>query len=140
MFIINAVALVIIGALLVVMPQFVLTQFEAETYVSTLYAVRFMGGALLMGGLLLWFMQDMPAKKQKTIAFLLLASSVGGFIMSILGMASIGVLRANGWILLVVFGTFALIYVYMVFLQPKPVAAKPHKPKAVPSVNSGQPE
>ena len=140
MFIINAVVLAIFGVLLMALPEFVLTQFEAETYVSTLYAVRFIGGALLMGGLLLWFLQDISAKKQKVVAFLLLAGSVGGFVMGLLGMTSIGVLRANGWIPLVVFGIFALIYAYMVFLQPKPTVAKPHKPKAVPSVNSGQPE
>lgn len=141
MFIINAVVLAIFGVLFMVMPEFVLTQFKSEVYVATLYASRFMGGAFLLGGLLLWFLLDISAKKQKVIATLLLAYSIGGFVMALLGMTSIGVLRANGWVLLVIFGAFALIYAYMLFLQPKPVEAKPRaprKPKATPLASSGQ--
>jgi len=145
MFIVNSVVLAIVGVLFMVMPDFVLNQFKSEVYVATLYVARFMGGAFLMGGLLLWFLLDIPAKKQKVIATLLLASSIGGFVLSLLGMTSIGVLRTNGWILLIIFGVFALIYAYILFLQPKQVEAKPRaprKPKAVPapSTNSGQPE
>lgn len=143
MFIVNAVVLAVFGGVFLVMPEFILAQFKSEVYVATLYAARFLGGALLMSGLLLWFMQDIPVKKQKMIAFLQLAACVGGFAMSLLGMTSIGVLRANGWVLLVIFGVFALVYGYMLFLQPKPVEAKPRaprKPKAAPAANSGQPE
>jgi hypothetical protein len=144
MFIVNAVTLAIFGFLFITMPSFVLNQFKSEVYVATLYAARFMGGTLLISGLLIWFMQDLPIKKQKVIAYLLLASSIGGFILSLLGMTSIGVLRENGWVLLVIFGVFSLIYGYMLFLQPKqpkPVEAKPRaprKPKEVPFTNNGQ--
>ena len=143
MFIINAVTLAIFGVLFMIMPEFVLTQFKSEVYIQTLFLARFFGSALLMGGLLLWFLLDVPAKKQKVIAFLLLAYSLGGFVMTLLGMTSIGVLRSNGWVLLVIFGVFALIYGYMLFLQPKQTEAKPRtqrKPKVVPTANSGQPE
>jgi hypothetical protein len=143
MFIVNAVVLAVFGGVFMVMPDFVLGQFKSEVYVATLYAARFFGGALLMSGLLLWFMQDLPVKKQKVIAFLQLAFSAGGFVLSLLGMTSIGVLRANGWVLLVIFGVFTLIYAYMLFLQPKPSEAKtraPRKPKVTSPANSGQPE
>ena len=143
MFIVNSVVLAVFGVLFMVMPEFVLTQFKSEIYVATLFAARFMGGALLLGGLLLWFLLDVPAKKQKTISLLMLAYSIGGFVMSLLGMTSIGVLRANGWVLLVIFGAFVLIYGYLLFLQPKQTEAKPRaprKPKAAPPANSGQPE
>ena len=145
MFMVNAVVLAVFGVLFMIMPDFVLTQFKSEVYVATLYAVRFMGGALLLSGLLLWFLLDIPAKKQKLIATLMLACSIGGFVMSLLGMTTIGVLRANGWVLLIVFGVFALIYAYILFLQPKQVEAKPRaprKPKATPapSANNSQPE
>jgi hypothetical protein len=142
MFMVNAVVLAVFGGAFLVMPDFVLSQFKSEVYVATLYAARFLGGALLMSGLLLWFMQDVPAKKQKVIVFLSLAFSSGGFVMSLLGMTSIGVLRANGWVLLVIFGLFSLVYGYMLFLQPKPSEAKtrtPRKPKVTPTANSGQP-
>jgi MFS family permease len=136
MFIVNAVVLAIFGMLFMVMPEFVLTQFKSEVYVATIYVTRFFGAALLMSGLLFWLLLDVPAKKQKIIAFLMLAYSIGGFAMTLAGMTIVGVLRANGWVLLVLFGVFALIYAYMLFLQPKSTEAKPRaprKPKPVPS-------
>jgi len=143
MFTINAVILAIFGVLFMIMPDFVLAQFKSEQYVQTFFVARFMGSAMLLGGIFLWILKDaIPAKMQKNIAFLLLAYSIGGFVMSLLGMTSIGVLRANGWVLLVLFGLFALVYGYILFLQPKPAPAKsssPRKPKDVPSANSGQP-
>jgi hypothetical protein len=142
MFTINAVVLAIFGLVFMVMPEFVLTQFKSEVYVATLFAMRLFGSALLLSGLLLWVLKDaVPVKMQKNIAFLLLAYSIGGFVMSVLGMTSIGILRENGWVLLVLFGFFALVYGYILFLQPKPAAAKPHSPrkaKESPSVDSGQ--
>ncbi len=142
MFTINAVVLAIFGILFMIMPEFVLTQFGSEVYVATLFVARFMGSAMLMGGLFLWILKDAaPVKMQKNIAFLLLAYSVGGFVMGLLGMTSIGVFRANGWVLLVIYGVFALIYAYVLFLQPKSSDAKsrsPRKTKDAPSANSGQ--
>ncbi|MBI5953697.1 MAG: hypothetical protein HY865_18745 [Chloroflexi bacterium] len=136
MFIVNAVVLAIFGVLFMVMPEFVLAQFKSEVYVATIYMARFMGAALLMGGLLLWFLLDVPAKKQKLITFLMLAYSIGGFAMSLIGMTSVGVLRANGWALLVLFGVFALVYAYMLFLQPKSTEAKPRAPRKPKPVTS----
>jgi hypothetical protein len=143
MFTINAVVLAIVGVLLMIVPEPVLKQFGSEVYVATLFVVRFFGSALLLGGLFLWFLKDAaPVKMQKNIAFLLLAYSIGGFVMSVLGMTAIGILRTNGWVLLVIFGLFALVYGYMLFLQPKPAPAKsssPRKAKDGPSANTGQP-
>jgi len=142
MFIISSVALAIFGVLFMIMPEFVLTQFKSEVYIATLFVARFMGSAMLLSSIFLWLVKDSaPAKMQKNIAFLLLAYSVGGFVMSLLGMTSIGVLRAYGWVLLVLFGLFSLVYGYILFLQPKQTEAKPRsvrKAKDVPSANSGQ--
>ena len=130
MFIINAVALALVGVVFMIMPASILAQFKSEVYVATLYVARFMGAAVLMGGLLLWFLKDVAAKTQKNITYILLAYSIGGFVLSLLGMTTFGVLRANGWILLVVFGLFSLIYGYMLFLQPKPAPSKARSPRA----------
>jgi hypothetical protein len=130
MFIINAVALALVGVAFMIMPEPILAQFKSEVYVATLYVARFMGAAVLMGGLLLWFLKDVPAKAQKNIAFILLAYSVGGFVLSLLGMTTFGVLRANGWVLLVVFGLFSLMYGYILFLQPKPAPSKARSPRS----------
>jgi hypothetical protein len=56
---------------------------------------------------------------QRNIAMVMFGSSVAGFVFAIMGMSSIGVLRTNGWMLLVAFGLFVLIYGYMLFLQPR---------------------
>jgi MFS family permease len=149
MFTINAVVLAIFGVVLMIMPQFVLSQFKSDIYVATLFATRFFGSALLMSGLFLWVLKDIATvKMQKNIGYLLLAYSIGGFVMSVLGMTSVGIFRANGWVLLVVFGLFALVYGYILFLQPKPSPAKARTPRNkvkdtpkmndTPSVNGGQ--
>ncbi|MDO9303587.1 MAG: hypothetical protein Q7T89_19525 [Anaerolineales bacterium] len=142
MFTINAVILAIFGVLFMIMPEFALSQFGSEVYVATLFVARFFGSTLLLSGLFLWVLKDaVPVKMQKNITFLLLAYSIGGFVMSVLGMTSIGVFRTNGWVLLVIFGLFTLVYGYMLFLQPKPASTKsssPRKVKDVPPANSGQ--
>ncbi len=142
MFTINAVVLAVFGAVLMIMPEFILNQFGSEVYVATIYVTRFFGSALLLGGLLLWFLKETPAKTLKTIAFLFLAFSIGGFVMSLLGMTTVGVLRSNGWVLLVIFGLFSLIYGYMIYLQPKQPkqteakSRSPRKVKEVPAANN----
>lgn len=125
MFTINAVILAIFGVLFMLLPEFILTQFRSDVYVATLFVARFMGSAMLMAALFLWLLKDMaPANTQKNIMYLLLAYSVGGFIMTLFGMTSVGVLRANGWVLLVIYGLFSLVYGYVLFLQPKSSEAK----------------
>lgn len=142
MFSVNAIVAAVLGALLFAMPEFVLTRLGAEVYVSTQFAVRFMGGVVFLMGLLLWFLKDVaPAKMQKTVAILLLAGSVVGFILSLLGISSIHIFRSNGWTLLVLYGFFSFVYAYMLFLQPKSSDAKsraPRKTKEAPPANSGQ--
>lgn len=141
LFTVNAVLLAIFGALFMLAPQLVLTQFGTEVYVATLFVARLMGSAFLMGGFSLWVLKDIaPAKTQKNMGYFLLAYSIGGFIFSLLGMTSIGVVRSNGWVLLVIFGLFTLLYGYSLFLQPKSSESKPRasrKPKDDSSTNSG---
>lgn len=120
MFTINAVVVALFGVGLLILPDFVLSQFNLEVYVSVLYLCRFFGGTMLLLAWFLWMLKDMAnAKLQRTIAMAMLAYSVAGFVLAIMGMTSIGVLRANGWVLLVIYGLFVLIYGYMLFLQPK---------------------
>jgi hypothetical protein len=122
-FTINAVIVALFGVGLLFLPDFVLTQFGAsEGYIIAVYLCRILGGALVLLAWFLWMLKDMAnAKLQRTIATGLLAFSAAGFAFAIMGMSrqSIGVLRNNGWVLLVAYGLFALIYGYMLFLQPK---------------------
>ena len=139
MFMINAIVAAVFGAVLLVMPKFVVDQLGTEPYVATLLVLRFFGGALLVSGALLWYLKDVPAKVQKGVSFALLAGSVGGFALSIIGMTSVGVFRTNGWVLLVIYGVLSLIYGYLLFLQPKQSESKsraPRKAKETPSANN----
>lgn len=124
MFMINAIVAAVFGAVLLVMPKFILDQLGTEPYVATQLVIRFLGGALFVSGALLWYLKDVPAKVQKEVSFALLAGSVGGFALSIMGMTSIGVFRSNGWVLLVIYGVLSLIYGYLLFLQPKQTKIK----------------
>ena len=123
MFTINVIVVALFGAGFLILPDFVLSQFGAtEGYVIAIYLCRFFGATQLLLAWFLWMLKDMAnAKLQRNIAMVLFGYSVAGFVLAIMGMsrASIGVLRTNGWALLVVFGLFTLVYGYMLFLQPK---------------------
>jgi hypothetical protein len=120
MFTINAIAVALVGIGLLAVPEMILTQFSAETYVSVIYICRFLGGTLLLLAVLLWLLKDLTdTQSARNIAMVMLGSSVAGFVFAIMGMSSIGVLRTNGWMLLVAFGLFILIYGYILFLQPR---------------------
>lgn len=120
MFTINAIAVALVGIGLLAVPEMILTQFSAETYVSVIYICRFLGGTLFLLAVLLWLLKDLTdTQSARNISMVMLGSSVAGFVLAIMGMSSIGVLRTNGWMLLVAFGLFILIYGYMLFLQPR---------------------
>jgi hypothetical protein len=139
MFTINAVAVALVGAGLLILPDFILSQFNIEIYVSVIYLCRFFGGTLLLTAWFLWMLKDMAnAKLQRTIAMTLLGYSVAGFVLAIMGMSreSIGVVRTNGWMMLVLYGLFILIYGYMLFLQPKEQQKRSTKKSSKSSRNS----
>ncbi len=122
LFILNALVVVVLGAFFLILPQIALEVFGTETYVSMLLVARFLGGALLMSGVLIWFLKDLiDATTQRNVAIALLAGSVGAFVLSLIGMSSSGIIRTNGWILLVITLILALGYVFLLFLQPKMV-------------------
>lgn len=126
MFTINAIAVALVGIGLLAVPEMILTQFSAETYVSVIYICRFLGGTLLLLAVLLWMLKDLTdTQSGRNIAMVMFGSSVAGFVLAIMGMSSIGVLRTNGWMLLVAFGLFILIYGYMLFLQPREDGGSP---------------
>jgi hypothetical protein len=120
MFTINAVVVALFGVGLLALPDFILAQFSAETYVIVIYLCRFLGGTLLVLAWLLWLLKDLAdTQQQRNLAMVMFGSSVAGFVFAVMGMSSIGVLRTNGWMLLVAFGLFTLIYGYALFLQPR---------------------
>lgn len=123
LFILSAFVAAVFGGFLLILPETALTLFGTEVYVSTLLVARFFGGAMFMSGLLLWFLKDaFDSKTQRGLGMILLAGSLGGFVLSLIGMTSSGVIRTNGWVLLVIYGLFSLGYAFMLFLQPQMIA------------------
>src|SRR5687767_3696428 len=103
LFILNALIVAVFGAFFLILPQTALDIFGTETYVPMLLVARFFGGAMLMSAVFIWFLKDLiDEASQKNVAISLLAGSVGAFVLSLIGMTSSGIIRENGWILLVI--------------------------------------
>lgn len=118
LFVLNAILSAAAGVFFMILPETALAQFGSEVYVSTLFVGRFFGGALLMSGILLWLLKEFGGI-QRSLGMALLGGSVVGFALTLIGMTSSGVIRANGWVLLVIYGVFALAYAFLLFAQPQ---------------------
>lgn len=135
MFMINAVVAALFGVAFLVLPDFVFKQFASESYIAMVLLARFFGGTLLMSAVLMWFMTNADEELQRSVAFVLLAGAIGGFVLSLMGIAGASaVIRANGWVLLVIYVIFGLGYAYLLFLQPP--AAEPKRRASRKSKNS----
>lgn len=114
MFILNAIAIAVFGVVFFVAPEFALSLFRTETYTATLFMARFFGGAMIMAGAFIWLAKEMTdARTEKIMTIMLLVSSLVGFILSLVGTVWLNVIRANGWILLVLHILFVLGYGYL---------------------------
>ena len=111
MFILNAIAVAAFGAAFLAMPNFALTLFDTETYAATLLVARFMGAGLLLAGVFIWLAKDLTdPRTERTMTIALLTSSVVGFVLTLYGIVWANVIRANGWVLLVIHILFVLGY------------------------------
>jgi len=119
MFVLNALVALVFGVGFLIVPKLALTQFGVETRVPELLVARFFGSAMLTIGLLLWFAKDVTEEgSQRGMGIALLVGSVAGLIVTIMGMfASNAVIRANGWLAIVLYVLFGLGYAYLVFLK-----------------------
>ncbi len=122
LFTLNAIIAALFGAGFLLLPATVLVFVGTTDYtISTLLTARFLGGALLMAGLLLWFIKDSNdfglAQKSAYLAF---TSTIVGFVLTMNGVAgSEAVIRSKAWLLIVIHVVFALGYAYLLFLAPK---------------------
>ena len=111
MFILNAISVAAFGVVFLAMPEFALTLFDTETYAATLFVARFMGAGLLLAGAFIWLAKDLTNPgSERTLTIALLASSAIGFVLTLYGMVFANVIRANGWVLLVIHILFVLGY------------------------------
>ena len=121
LFVLNALFSFLIGLVFLFVPARAMAFFGAETYASTLLVARFFGTSLVAIGLLLWFAKDAADENvQKGMAWALFISSILGLIVNVIGVSpASGVIRANGWITIIVYVLFALGYAFMLFLRPR---------------------
>jgi hypothetical protein len=111
----NAIILAAFGVMFLAMPEFSLELFGVETYTATIFVARFFGGALALAGMVIWMAKDLgDARAERTLTIMLLAGSIVGFILTLVGMFGVDVIRMNGWILLVIHILFVLGYGYLV--------------------------
>ncbi len=121
LFVLNAIVAVLVGLAFLFIPTMVLKQLGVELYASTRLAVQFFGTAMLALGLLLWFAKDVAeANLQKGMGIALLLGTIAGLVIAVIGMSpASGVLRSNGWIIIILYALFALGYGFLVFLRPR---------------------
>jgi hypothetical protein len=122
MFLINTLIAILLGLGFLAVPGRILDQLGVDEYAATKLISQFFGTAMLGLGLLLWFAKDVTeANLQRGMGIALLVGAAAGLVITVLGTTS-GILRANGWIAMVVYAILGLAYAYLVFLQPRPLS------------------
>jgi len=119
LFILNALVVFALGAVLLVVPEMALGQFQTQMRVTEVVQARYLGAALLTLGLMLWFIKDVSDERlQKNFSVVGLVGAILAVIVTIIGITK-GVLTINSWLPIVVEVVFALGYAFMLFLKPK---------------------
>ena len=119
MFLINALIAALLGLGFLAVPDRILGQFGVDAYAATKLAAQFFGTVMLALGLLLWFAKDVTQENlQKGMAIALMVGAAAGLIITAVGTTS-NILRSNGWIAMLVYLLFGLVYAYLVFMKPR---------------------
>lgn len=118
LFILNALVAVVLGAAFMFVPDRALGFFKADTYAATVLVARFFGTAMIALGLVVWFAKDADEGVQKGMGWALFISAILGLVVNVIGVSS-HILRSNGWITIIVYVLFALLYAFVIFLKPR---------------------
>jgi hypothetical protein len=121
MFVLNALVALVFGLGFLIIPNRILELFGTETYNSTVLVSRFFGTAMFALGLVLWFAKNADNESvQRGMGIALFVGALAGLIVTVMGVSSAsGVIRSNGWIVIVLYLLFGLGYAYLVFLKPR---------------------
>jgi len=121
LFVINSIVAFLLGLGFLFVPSRVLDQLGTEARVPELQLARFFGSAMITIGLLLWLAKDVTdANVQRRLGVAMVVGSVLVLIVTVIGVSPMsGVIRANGWVAMLVYALLALGYGYLVFLKPR---------------------
>jgi len=120
LFVVNAIIALAVGLVFLFVPEIGLDYFKTEGRAPEVFIVRFFGMASLTLGLLLWFVKDVGDEVfQRRVGIALFIGALAGTVLSVFGLPPRGIIRANSWIPLAVFGVGVLFYGFMVFLKPR---------------------
>ncbi len=119
LFVLNAIVSFLLGVAFLFVSSIALKQFGVDDYASTKLMTQFFGTALLALGIALWFAKDIaePAV-QRGVGIALLIGAAAGLIVTIIGTTA-HTLREFGWVMMLIYGLFALGYAYLIFLMPR---------------------
>lgn len=119
LFLLNSFVAFLFGAVFLIVPTMAINQFGVDNYASTKMLAQFFGTAMIALGLMLWFAKDVTDESvQRGIGISLLVGSLAGLIVTVIGTVG-GILRTNGWILMIVYVVFGLGFAYLAFLRPR---------------------
>lgn len=118
LFVLNALVAVLLGLAFLFLPDRLLDFFKTDPYESTVLVARFFGTAMIALGLVVWFAGNADPSVQKGMSWALFISAILGLVVNVLGITG-GNMRSNGWITAIVYVVFALLYGFMLFLQPR---------------------
>jgi len=80
---------------------------------------QLIGAALAGFGLLSWFAKDFDAQSSRGAVISLLAFSVIGFVVSLLGILSRATTQGSAWLIVIIFLAFTAGYAYFGFMGPR---------------------
>jgi hypothetical protein len=117
LFLINSLIAFLLGAAFLFVPSMAMERLGVDNYASTRLIAQFFGAAMIALGLLLWFVKDVGNESmQRGMGIALLVGAVASLIVTAIG-TSAGTLRANGWLVILIYVLLAVGYAFLVFFR-----------------------
>lgn len=118
--IIKAIVCLTLGAIILVIPEFLYSIFGTTLAAGGVFAAREYGASLFGNMLVTWFARKAPASEaRKAIILGLCVYDAIGFIVTLIATIA-GVLNPLGWLVVALYLFFAVAFGYFYMKPPKP--------------------